>query len=95
MDRIKNLKYIYPRGSFTLFFNVKPFLKAKVNGHAITTSDEMVDFFLNEHNVAMVPGSSFGAPHWIRLSYACSMEELQKGVRRLHNGFAELAAAKK
>ncbi len=90
MNKIKNVKYIYPRGSFTLFVNIKPFLKAKLNGKPITTSDQVVEFFLNEHNVAMVPGSSFGAPHWMRLSYACSMEELQKGVHRIQNGFAEL-----
>lgn len=91
MDKIKGLKYIYPRGSFTLFVNVKPFLGAKLNSHAINTSDDVVNFFLNEHNVAMVPGASFGAPHWMRLSYACSMEDLHKAVRRLHNGFGELA----
>jgi aspartate aminotransferase len=95
MDKIKGLKYIYPRGSFTLFVNIKPFLKAKVNSHTLTTSDDVVMYFLNEHNVAMVPGSSFGAPHWMRLSYACSMEDLQKAVRRLHNGFAELATRTK
>lgn len=95
MDKIKGLKYIYPRGSFTLFVNIKPFLKAKVNSHALLTSDDIVYYFLNEHNVAMVPGSSFGAPHWMRLSYACSMEDLQKAVRRLNNGFAELASRTK
>jgi aspartate aminotransferase len=95
IDKIKGLKYIYPRGSFTLFVDIKPFLGVKLNGHAITTSDEMVDFFLNEHNVAMVPGTGFGAPHWMRLSYACSMEDLQKAVRRLHNGFQELATGSK
>jgi aspartate aminotransferase len=91
MDKVKELKYIYPRGSFTLFVNIKPFLKAKINSHKLETSDDVVMYFLNEHNVAMVPGSSFGAPHWMRLSYACSMEDLQKAVRRLHNGFAELS----
>ena len=91
MDKVKELKYIYPRGSFTLFVNIKPFLKAKVNSHKLETSDDVVMYFLNEHNVAMVPGSSFGAPHWMRLSYACSMEDLQKATRRLHNGFEELA----
>lgn len=95
MDKIKNLKYIYPRGSFTLFVNIKPFLKAKVNSHALATSDDVVMYFLNEHNVAMVPGASFGAPHWMRLSYACSMEDLQKATRRLQNGFGELAARSK
>jgi len=91
MNKVKGLKYIYPRGSFTLFVNIKPFLRAKLNAHPILTSDDVVNYFLNEHNVAMVPGSSFGAPHWMRLSYACSMEDLQKATRRLTNGFAELA----
>jgi aspartate aminotransferase len=91
LDKVPQLSYIYPKGSFTLFVNVKPFLKARVNGAPIGTSDALCDFFLNEHNVAMVPGSSFGAPEWIRLSYACSMEDLQKAVRRLQNGFGELS----
>ena len=95
MNKVKGLKYIYPRGSFTLFVNIKPFLSAKLNSHPILTSDEVVNFFLNEHNVAMVPGSSFGAPHWMRLSYACSMEDLQKATRRLQNGFQELATGSK
>jgi aspartate aminotransferase len=95
MDKIKGLKYIYPRGSFTLFVNIKPFLKAKVNSHKLETSDDVVMYFLNEHNVAMVPGSSFGAPHWMRLSYACSMEDLQKATRRLNNGFQELTTGSK
>lgn len=94
LDKVPHLSYIYPKGSFTLFVNVKPFLKARVNGSLIGTSDALCDFFLNEHNVAMVPGSGFGAPEWIRLSYACSMEDLQKAVRRLQNGFGELAPRK-
>lgn len=90
-DKIPHLSYIYPRGSFTLFVNVQWYLASRVNGSPLKTSDALCDYFLNDHNVAMVPGSGFGAPDWIRLSYACSMEDLQKAVRRLHNGFAELA----
>lgn len=95
LDKVPHLTYIYPKGSFTLFVNVKPFLKSKINGKLIGTSDALCDYFLNDHNVAMVPGSGFGAPEWIRLSYACSMEDLQKAVRRLQNGFAELAKSKR
>ncbi len=91
LDMIKKLKYIHPQGGFTLFLNIKPFLKSKVNSHVLATGEDIVEFFLNEHNVAMVPGVGFGSPDWMRLSYACSMEDLQKAVRRLQNGFAELA----
>ncbi len=94
LDKIAHLSYIYPRGSFTLFVNVKWFLSARVNGDPIKTSDALCDYFLNEHNVAMVPGTGFGAPDWIRLSYACSMDDLQKAARRLQNGFGELSKTK-
>jgi len=89
---IKGVEFIYPRGSFTFFINVKPFLNKKTSKNVIKTSDNLSEYFLYEHRVATVPGSSFGAPHWVRLSYACSMEELQKGVNRLRDGFAYLSS---
>ncbi|HAV22179.1 MAG TPA: aspartate aminotransferase [Bacteroidetes bacterium] len=91
LEKVKHLSFIYPRGSFTLFLHVKPFLKARLNGKPLGTSDRLGDYFLNEHNVAMVPGTGFGAPDWIRLSYACSMDDLKKAVRRMQGGFEELA----
>ncbi|HTP13000.1 MAG TPA: pyridoxal phosphate-dependent aminotransferase [Bacteroidota bacterium] len=93
IGKVTGLQFIQPGGAFYLFMNVKPFFKSRVNSHTLNSSEDIAEFFLNEHNVAMVPGSGFGAPHWMRLSYACSMEDLQKAVRRLHNGFAELADA--
>ncbi|MBM4168888.1 MAG: pyridoxal phosphate-dependent aminotransferase [Ignavibacteria bacterium] len=88
---IKGIDFIYPRGSFTFFINVKPFLNKKTPKTLIKTTDDLSEYFLYEHRVATVPGPSFGAPHWIRLSYACSMEELSKGVNRLREGFAYLS----
>jgi aspartate/methionine/tyrosine aminotransferase len=38
----------------------------------------------------MIPGTSFGAKEWVRISYACSMEELEKGAERLKKAFGEL-----
>ncbi len=94
MKKIPQLEFIYPRGSFTLFLNIKPYLKKKVHAKQIGTSDSLCDYFLNEHSVAMVPGTGFGAPEWIRISYACSMADLQKAAERLRRGFAELLSGK-
>ncbi len=91
MMKVKELQFVQPEGAFYLFFSIKPFLKSRVNSHTIRTGEELADYFLNEHNVAMVPGSGFGAQHWMRISYACSMDDLQKAVRRLHVGFGGLA----
>lgn len=44
---------------------------------------ELVELLLREADVAAVPGSAFGAPGYLRISFACSLEELQEAVRRI------------
>lgn len=90
LKNIPQIEFIYPKGSFTLFVNVKAYLHKRVGGKQIATSDSLCEYFLTAHSVAMVPGTGFGAPQWMRLSYACSMADLQKAVERLHRGFARL-----
>jgi aspartate aminotransferase len=41
------------------------------------------EYLINEAGVALVPGSAFGAPGYMRLSFATSMEKLQKGMQRI------------
>jgi aspartate aminotransferase len=43
----------------------------------------LTELLITEANVAVVPGSAFGAPGYIRLSFACSMEALQEAVVRI------------
>ena len=44
---------------------------------------ELAEYFLKAAEVAVVPGSAFGAPGYLRLSFAASMELLQKAVMRI------------
>ena len=44
---------------------------------------ELVKLLLNEADVVLVPGTPFGAPGYVRLSFACSIEELEKAVARI------------
>ncbi len=87
---IEGLEFIHPRGAFYLFFHVKAFLNRSANGQRIKSSDDLCEYLLTQHRVAMVPGTGFGDKNWVRLSYACSMEELQKGVERIKKGLTEL-----
>jgi aspartate aminotransferase len=80
----------HPRGAFYLFVHVKPYLNTVADGKKIATSDDLCEYFLMKHHVAMVPGTGFGAKDWMRISYACSMGELEKAVERLRRGFASL-----
>ena len=44
---------------------------------------ELAELLLNEADVAVVPGSAFGAPGYLRLSFACSLDTLEEAVRRI------------
>jgi aspartate aminotransferase len=92
VEAFGNMKipFVYPRGAFYLFFNAKQFLKRNVGGRTLKTTEALCEHLLTNHLVAMVPGVGFGAPDWIRLSYACSMQELEKAVARLQKAFADL-----
>jgi aspartate aminotransferase len=55
--------------------------------------NEFVELLLNEAGVAVVPGSGFGAPNHLRLSFACSMETLEKALGRIARLLVERVAA--
>jgi aspartate aminotransferase len=44
---------------------------------------DLAEFLLNKADVALVPGSAFGAPGYLRLSFACSLDTLEQAVRRI------------
>lgn len=67
-------------GTFYAFPSIKGLLNIKEN---ITNDLEFADYLLSQAEVAIIPGSAFGAPGHIRLSYATSMEKLQEAVKRI------------
>ncbi|RID89207.1 pyridoxal phosphate-dependent aminotransferase [Peribacillus asahii] len=77
---IPGVTCIKPQGAFYLFPNVKE--AAKLTGYS--NVDDFVKALLEEALVAVIPGSGFGAPDNIRLSYATSLEQLEKAVERIH-----------
>ena len=84
------VEFNYPKGAFYLFINVKPFLNTSADGMKVKTSDDLSEYFLMKHHLAMVPGTGFGAKDYVRISYACSMAELEKAMERLRKGFGKL-----
>jgi aspartate aminotransferase len=50
----------------------------------------MATYLLDESNVALVPGGDFGHDDHIRLSYATSMEQIEKGVARIGEALGKL-----
>lgn len=79
-----------PGGAFYLFPNVRSFYGKSYNGFKVKNSDDMAQFLIKEAQVVTVPGSGFGANNNIRLSYACSMQELEKAASRMKEALAKL-----
>lgn len=76
---IPGVSCVKPKGAFYLFPNVSE--AAKLNGY--DDVDKWVEALLAEEKVALVPGSGFGAPHNVRLSYATSLEALEEALIRI------------
>jgi len=88
LNEIPGVVCLKPKGAFYLFPNVKE--AAALTGYA--SVDEFVAALLEEALVAVVPGSGFGTADYIRLSYATSLENLEKAVARIHEFVADKMA---
>lgn len=90
LNGIKGIKCPQPKGAFYVFYDVSPFYGKKMNGVTIENSTNFCNFILKEKNVGLVPGIAFGNDNCVRMSYACSLEQLGKGVKRIQEGLSQL-----
>ena len=80
LNEIDGVECLPSDGTFYSFPNIEGLI-ARVDG--VSNDAELSEMLLAEKEVAMVPGSAFGAPGHIRLSYATSMENLVKAIERI------------
>ena len=79
LNDIKGFECRRGEGTFYAFPKVYELMDAKGLG----TDIDLVEFLLNEADIACVPGSAFGAPGYLRFSFACSLESLQESIQRI------------
>jgi aspartate aminotransferase len=80
-----------PRGAFYAFPDVSAYVGKKTPQGSVLADDvQLCDWLVEVGKVAVVPGSGFGAPGFVRLSYATSMKNIEAGVARLHQSLASL-----
>jgi aspartate aminotransferase len=78
-----------PDGAFYVFPNVTGLLGRPLkNGQVCTSSDELNTYLLEQAHIACVSGESFGAPGYIRLSYATGEDEIVEGMRRFRDSLS-------
>lgn len=86
LNKIPGVECIESDGTFYAF---PKFTKAIENIPDINDDIELAEKLLSDAKVAVVPGSAFGAPGYARLSYATSMDNLQKALSRMQDFFAK------
>lgn len=89
MNSIPGVSCIKPEGAFYVMMNIEKLLGRSVRGDVINSSDDFSTAFLKYGLVATVPGSGFGAPNFVRWSYATSMDNIKKGMDRLESFLKE------
>lgn len=77
INNIGGLSVQKPQGAFYLFINIKGI--AKFAGDSMKFCSEL----LSDQGVALVPGSAFGMDGYVRLSFACSTEQIIEGIKRI------------
>jgi aspartate aminotransferase len=90
INSIKNLSCIKPEGAFYVMVNISKLLTKQFHGEVIKDSLNFSKLLLENEKIAVIPGVAFGVDEYIRLSYATSMENIEKGLDRLKNFIQKL-----
>lgn len=85
INSINNLSCVKPEGAFYVMVNISKVLNKEVDGKIIKDSLTFSDLLLEKEKVAVIPGIAFGVDDFIRLSYATSMENIEKGLNRIED----------
>ena len=83
LNAIEGIRCRTPEGAFYAFPDVRRLLDGRYKGERIGTSLRLSEILLDEFQIAAVPGQSFGAEGYLRLSFATSRSAIEKGLERL------------
>ncbi|MBU6392029.1 MAG: pyridoxal phosphate-dependent aminotransferase [Planctomycetes bacterium] len=82
LNKIKGISCLLPQGAFYAFPKVSDLYKRKIAGQSVMNSFDLVNLLLEKAHIAFVPGAPFGSDEHIRISYATSMENIERGINR-------------
>tara|TARA_B100000029_G_scaffold381538_1_gene376712 strand:+ start:254 stop:1435 length:1182 start_codon:yes stop_codon:yes gene_type:complete len=82
LEKIDGINVLKSEGTFYSFPDLNNIIS---RSKSISNDIELAQFFLDKAEVAMVPGSAFGAPGCMRISFATSMNNIKEGIKRIKN----------
>lgn len=83
LNAIDGISAILPQGAFYVFANVSGLFGRAYKGKTIKGSVDLATYLIDEAGIAVVPGEPFGDDKFVRLSYATSMDNITKGIKRI------------
>ena len=83
MNQIPGVSCIKPQGAFYVMMNIEKLIGKEMHGVVIKDSADFAKLFLEYGKVAVVPGTAFNAPNFVRWSYATATDNIRKGLDRL------------
>ena len=94
MELVKDLpllKCTEPEGAFYIFPEVKNYFGKSAGDIKIENAGDLCMYILNEAHVSTVAGNAFGAPDYLRISFANSMENIEEGFKRIKTALDKLS----
>jgi aspartate aminotransferase len=90
VQSIPMIKCSEPKGAFYVFPEVDQYFGKSDGENIINDADDLCMYFLNQANVSTVTGRAFGAPNCIRISFANSMENIERGFEKIRIALEKL-----
>ena len=90
LDAMDGISCIMPEGAFYAFPKVSGLFGKQFEGFKIKDDVDLTKYLLDAAHITVVPGSAFGAPDHIRLSYATSLDAIKTGLGRFAEAVAKL-----
>jgi len=87
--------FAYPQGAFYFFIKVSDVFGSRINGQIIDDSVKFSSYITENFHVVTVPGIAFGTDEYIRISFATSNEQIEKGMEKLISAMDNLMSLKK
>lgn len=90
LNAIPGIRCSMPEGAFYAFANVKGLIGKQSGGKTLESDLDVAGYLLEEARCAVVPGAAFGAPGFVRISYAASNDMIREGLSRIGEAVSKL-----
>ena len=90
LNKISGIRCLMPNGAFYAFPHIGRLIGRRAPDGPVASATALAAYLLQEARAALVPGEAFGAPEYLRFSYATSMQKIVEGLDRIDEAVRRL-----